>query len=301
MARLVKCWNSTIICNEFLFGRSYTFELLGIKAGREEEETKQEIGITPSILGAFRLFLKMVRDIEQQRIVFSYSVDFFSESYTTDEVLNQTPLILDPFNPYNNVMSSFSPVAQCLFSDCAKETLKRLERVKERIEVGLGNPKLKEIFLPQLTPPASPVCMPQNWLIGLQSDEVLNQTPLILDHFNPYNNVMSSFLPSAQKLFSDCAKETLRRLGKVEEQIEKAVEFPHLKEIFLPQPIPCPLKSLSTPQKWLISVQLETLLQPRLIVRNAALNKKDQISDSTNSQSFFGICVCFRYRSNFQD
>ena len=122
----------------------------------------------------------MVRDIEQQRIVFSYSVDFFSESYTPDEVLNQTPLILDPSNPYNNVMSSFSPVAQCLFSDCAKETLKRLERVKEQIEVGLGNPKLKEIFLPQLTPPASPVCMPQNWLIGVRSEAAPLQPRVIV-------------------------------------------------------------------------------------------------------------------------
>ena len=146
MARLAKCWNSTIICNEFLFGRSYTFELLGIKAGRDEEETKKKIGQTPSILRAFRLFLRMVRDIEQQRIVFSYSGDFFSESDTPDEVLNQTPLILDPSNPYNNVMSTFSPLAQHLFSDCAKETLKKLERVKEQIEMGLGNPQLKELF-----------------------------------------------------------------------------------------------------------------------------------------------------------
>ena len=76
MARLAKCWNSTIICNEFLFGRSYTFELLGIKAGREEEEAKKKIGQTPSILRVFRLFLRMVLDIEQQRILFTYSEDF---------------------------------------------------------------------------------------------------------------------------------------------------------------------------------------------------------------------------------
>ena len=82
MARLAKCWNSTVICNEFLFGRSYTFELLGIAAGREEEDTNPY----PSILGAFRLFLEKVEDIEQQRIVFNYSNDFYSESDTSDDI-----------------------------------------------------------------------------------------------------------------------------------------------------------------------------------------------------------------------
>ena len=124
----------------------------------------------------------MVRDIEQQRIVFSYSADFFSVSDTPDEVLNQTPLILDPSNPYNTVMSTFSPLAQNLFSDCATETLKKLERVEEQIEMGLGNPNLKEIFLPQLTPPASPVCMPTNWLIGVRSEAAPLQPRVIVQN-----------------------------------------------------------------------------------------------------------------------
>ena len=178
MARLVKCWNSTIICSEFLFGRSYTFELLGVQAGRDEEESRQTIGGKPSILRAFRLFLKMVPDIEQQRIVFSYSEDFYSKSDTPDEILAQKPLILDPSNPYNNVMSSFPPLAQQRFSDCAKETLRRLEAVGKEIEMGAQEfPHLKEIFLPQL---ADAVIMSQRWLIREQSDSTLPQPRLIV-------------------------------------------------------------------------------------------------------------------------
>ena len=119
----------------------------------------------------------MVRETEQQRIVFSYSVDFYSESDTPDEILAQKPLILDPSNPYNNVMSSFPPWAQQRFSDCAKESLKRLEAVEKEIEMAQRFPHLKEIFLPQLT---DPVSMPQKWLIRKQSETTLLQPRLIV-------------------------------------------------------------------------------------------------------------------------
>ena len=201
MARLAKCWNATIICNEFLFGRSYTFELLGIQAGREEEETKQKIGVTPSIVDAFTLFLKMVLDIETQRILFTYSEDFYSESDTPIEVLNQTPLILDPSSPYNNVMSTFSPLAQHLFSDCAKETLKRLDRAEKQIEMDLVFPHLTEIFLPQLTPLASPIRMPQNWLIQVQSEAVPLQ-PRVIVRNAALNKETRSQIAQFHKAFS---------------------------------------------------------------------------------------------------
>ena len=112
-------------------------------------------------------FLEIVQDIGQQRIIFDYSIDFYSRSDTPDEILAQKPLILDPSNPYNNVMSSFPPLAQQRFSDCAKETLRRLEAVGKEIEMAQEFPHLKEIFLPQL---ADAVIMSQRWLIREQSD-----------------------------------------------------------------------------------------------------------------------------------
>ena len=179
VARLVKCWNSTIICNQFLFGRSYTFELLAIQAGRQEEEIKLKTGRKTSILNAFRMFLQMVENIEEQRIVFDYSEDFYSEYDTPDHVLEQTPLILDPSNPYNNVMNSFPPLARQLFRECAKETLERLEALEDEFKKGL-KPHLKEIFRPQLTPSLGTVFVPHRWLIGVQSEETLLQPRLTL-------------------------------------------------------------------------------------------------------------------------
>ena len=148
MARLAKYWDSTLICAESLIGRTHSFELLGIQAGRNEEKFKNKIGQEPSVSRAFRRFLKMVEDIGQQQIVFTYSEDFYSKSDTPDEILKQKPLILDPSNPYHNVMADFRnrDSVQQLFSDCAKETLKRLENVERQTEMGNDAPNFKELF-----------------------------------------------------------------------------------------------------------------------------------------------------------
>ena len=113
----------------------------------------------------------MVEDIGHQQIVFTYSEDFYSRSDTPDEVLAQKPLILDPSNPYNNVMAGFRgrDSVQQLFSDCAKETLRRLEKVEEQIEMGNDALKLKEIFLPQTRTPCRPTNVPQMWSVEPQS------------------------------------------------------------------------------------------------------------------------------------
>ena len=197
MARLAKGWNSTIICTKSLFGRSYTFELLGIQAGREEEDLNSE----PSILRAFRLLLKRVENIGQQRIVFDYSEDYYSRFDTPHEILAQKPLIVDPSNPYNNVMSSFRGriSVQQLFSDCAKESLQRLEAVEKEIEMGNDFPNLKEIFLPQ---PVGLASMPPRWLIGAQSGVKRLQPKVVVQkttlkkrsEISDYQKAFSAFL-----------------------------------------------------------------------------------------------------------
>ena len=202
MARLAKGWNSTIICTEPLFGRSYTFELLGIAAGRNEENLNPD----PSILSAFRKFLEIVQDIGQQSIIFDYSVDFYSRSDTPHEILAQKPLILDPSNPYNNIMAGFrgrnSVIIQKTFSNCAKETLERLERVEEQIETTPEFPQLKEIFLPQPRPPLiGPVRMPQGWLIGAQSG-VRRLQPKVVVRNRELGKKKKSEISDYQKAFS---------------------------------------------------------------------------------------------------
>ena len=143
----------------------------------------------------------MVEDIGQQRIVFDNSEDFYRKYDTPDGILDQTPLILDPSNPYNNVMTTFSPLAQHLFRDGATESLKRLEKGESQIEMDLGFPQLKEIFLPQMAlSPRDPVCMPQRWLIGLRSRTAPLQPRV--KHNVVLNKTMESQTEQFRKAFS---------------------------------------------------------------------------------------------------
>ncbi len=49
VARLAKYWNSTLLYNEYLAGRSYVIELLGIAAGQGTELYKPQVPRLPSI------------------------------------------------------------------------------------------------------------------------------------------------------------------------------------------------------------------------------------------------------------
>ena len=202
MARLAKFWNSTIICAGKFFGRSYTFELLGIWAGREEEERKRFTGQSPSITDAFKIVLNMVKNIGELSIEFKYSKYFSRQTETPADVLKQVPLILDPSNPYNNVMAALvvspgqseakqaaSKAVQKLFSDCAKETLKRVEALERIIRVSPEGADLKGLFLPQPSrsspvgpspSPLGPVPMPENWVISSRGGSNPRQPKLIL-------------------------------------------------------------------------------------------------------------------------
>ena len=183
MARLAKCWNSTIICPQELIGRSYIFELMGIKAGMIQESKEKNAKRKPSIWVAFWVFLEMVTVIGQQ-IIFLDDPEFYD---IPDELLKQRPLLIDPSNPYINVMACFcgSQSVQRLFSHCAEESLKRFHRLERQVQTGSGFLQLKELFLPQLLPflfsppPIGPM-MPQSWLIGVQSGACPLQPRLIV-------------------------------------------------------------------------------------------------------------------------
>ena len=199
MARLAKFWNSTIICSETVFGRSLTFELLGIAAGRNEEEFKNKLGLKPSVSRAFRQFLKMVEDIGQQQIVFTFSEDFYSRSDTPDDLLKQKPLILDPSNPYINLISNFHGrgSVQKLFSNCAKESLERLDNAERQIEMGNDLQEVKEIFLPRPRPPRNPMNVSPVWSVVEQSGACSLEPKLIVQNkmkVKQFQNAFSAFL-----------------------------------------------------------------------------------------------------------
>ena len=113
---------------------------MGIIAGQEEERANPG---KLSILRAFKLFLEKVETINSQRIIVT---DFYQESDVQSNILQQRPLVMDPSNPYNNLAFNFKD--RNLFSQCARETLQRLERM----EMTSGFPDFKSLFLPQPKP-----------------------------------------------------------------------------------------------------------------------------------------------------
>ena len=167
VARLVKYWNSTIFYSGSQYGRSYIFELLGIKSGQEEEENNQE---DASILRGFRFFLKRVEKINQQQVVFA---DFYDRTQVRSYILEQKPLLMDPSNPFNNVMHDFDSSTQEVFSQYARVSLQRVLKVERQIQLNHSFPDFKGLFQPQpiLVKAGSEMKLPKsvNWLVGSRS------------------------------------------------------------------------------------------------------------------------------------
>ena len=97
MARLAKYWNQGTLFKDYISGRSMIFELLGTKAAMEEEQKHDN----PSLSRAFKNFLTMVRNIRHLSITFN---DYFDQSQIPSELMQQRPYLIDPVNPYNNML-----------------------------------------------------------------------------------------------------------------------------------------------------------------------------------------------------
>ena len=193
VARLAKFWNSTIFYNGSQFRRSYRFELLGVAAGQEEEGHNKD---RPSILRAFRLFLIKVETINQQQVIFT---DFYDKAKIPGYIVKQRPFLMDPTNPFHNLMVNFDPSAQQLFSQYARESLYRLERVERQLNHDF--PDFKGLFQPQpklfQAGPEMNLPEPVKWLVGSRSR---NQ------FFQPNLNVRKSSLDTDMHALSNIKK-----------------------------------------------------------------------------------------------
>ncbi len=145
VARLTKFWNASIVyTGKKISGRSSIMELLGIAAAKQVEKDNPR---KPSILEAFKCFLKKVENISTQRVAFFEM--FYQKSDVPPRIWNQTPLLLDPTNPWNNFMKGFSPEAQSFFSRCAQNSLELLQKVEMQYSRSHGYPALIQVFRPQ--------------------------------------------------------------------------------------------------------------------------------------------------------
>ncbi len=152
-------------------------ELIAIDAAKEEERANP---YNPSMLRAFRLFLKRVENISSLKIAF-YEM-YYKQADVPSQVLRQTPLLLDPSSPWNNYLFKFGRPEQRFFSNCARNTLHRLERVETQCRLNHGYPDFKGLFLPQPTMigPQQGLPIPSNWMVDHPERTKRTQPNLII-------------------------------------------------------------------------------------------------------------------------
>ncbi|XP_071847667.1 2'-5'-oligoadenylate synthase-like protein 2 [Apostichopus japonicus] len=164
LSRLAKFWSTTIGIPGFSFGRSSIMEYLGAWAAEEEERRGSR-----DILQGFRRFLTMVKQSHNLNIVWTR---YYRRTDIPADILHQRPLLLDPTNPYNNMLQGALGDNLRQMSTYATETLSRLDKSERN-----GGFSLKMIFEPQPTWRVmfkSPkVKTPQHFLVGTERKRLL--------------------------------------------------------------------------------------------------------------------------------
>lgn len=144
VVRLSKYWNQLMFYGGYIYGRSLIVELLATKSALEEEDYNKGAAIRgkgPSIKNAFQMFLKKAQYLSKIEVVFE---DYYKRSEIPHEIIRDRPFLMDPVNPYNNLLDRKRVKDIDKFFDTfakyATTTLRMLEN---------GCPNLGEIFFPQ--------------------------------------------------------------------------------------------------------------------------------------------------------
>ncbi|XP_071847655.1 uncharacterized protein [Apostichopus japonicus] len=140
LCRLAKYWVMTVPLKGFCPGRSTIMELLAVKAA---EETKLEP--RQNIIQGFRTFLFIVRKINEQEIFWER---YYRKKRIPLDILNKLPYLIDPTNPFNNLLSP--KVVQYLeqIKRFANNTLRHLKKAEYNGDQVDQSFTVKEIFFP---------------------------------------------------------------------------------------------------------------------------------------------------------
>jgi len=168
LARLAKYWSQTIFHPEYVSGKSMMMELMAVKVAMEKERRSSG---QPDYLGAFKAFLEMVMNLSTIKLVF---YEHYQKTDVPSHIFSQGPLILDPTNPFNNLLKDVVKHGDgnnnvekeakflTLFRDCAKNTLMILDG---------GLLQIPNLFLPQplmwKIPRTEQPVVPYDYMVGV--------------------------------------------------------------------------------------------------------------------------------------
>eukprot|EP01060_Flectonema_neradi_P015796 TRINITY_DN22444_c0_g1_i1.p1 TRINITY_DN22444_c0_g1~~TRINITY_DN22444_c0_g1_i1.p1 ORF type:complete len:250 (+),score=45.38 TRINITY_DN22444_c0_g1_i1:664-1413(+) len=108
---------------------------------------KVKISSTTDILVGFRRGLVLIRDISSLKKIFKENV-FYKPSDVPHFVAQESPLLLDPVNPVNNLLKKKEQQLR-IFAKCAAHTLQLLDDVckgKSGVHVFAPQPKPEEVL-----------------------------------------------------------------------------------------------------------------------------------------------------------
>lgn len=162
LSRLAKFWSTTIGVRSF-YGRSSIMEYLGARAAEESEREGNQ-----DLLEGFQRFLRMIKESNGINVIWT---NFYDMSDIPSYIQRQQPLLLDPTNPYNNLLGGNNAVYLEQMSSFARETLSRIDMANTN-----RNPRmaLTKIFEPQpkiyqiYKSPSTK--SPRNFLLGDRKD-----------------------------------------------------------------------------------------------------------------------------------
>lgn len=127
LARLLKWWSASVFVSGFFNGRSFRMEMFAVLAAQEERNE--------DALRGLRIALDKIRNYKSVHAVFER---FYRKSSMPPGILGQRPLLLDPANPRNNLLSFDVHQYFDELAAFANVTLRRLD-ISERAGRLLGS------------------------------------------------------------------------------------------------------------------------------------------------------------------
>ncbi|XP_035711981.1 2'-5'-oligoadenylate synthase-like protein 2 [Folsomia candida] len=121
--KLARYWNQQIEIDEYVKGRSYMIELVACWAQKGQPAC--------NLFTRFVRFLREMEDFSNLRIFFGHHYRRLS---VPDEVWEQTPLVMDPCNLYNNLAEGISQNVIGIFEYSAARSLGAIRDGLENVE-----------------------------------------------------------------------------------------------------------------------------------------------------------------------